>query len=304
MRQVLVMMMMGFGVFTIPAMAAVNFTATDAGNSKLQIAYTTTDGDLPRGVALRISLSDGAVVDLAATAAAKSWDPAFNAFPDYAYSYPLGYQVGDGHPLASPNEAGVLTADASDFSISMEVLDQTGQAMAGPASSANLITIQLNKEDTRKTTVRIFGDNLRGPASGVVGDGVLTSNLPITVQMGNDCGLGCLRCTAPEYPDWVAWGKPVCWCYPYQCRGDIDGRSALGKRVTLADLNLFKRAFNQSEMWIKLVPNGICADFNHRSSLGKRVTLADLNEFKKYFNVAESSIPPCDMSNFNFWISP
>jgi hypothetical protein len=27
----------------------------------------------------------------------------------------------------------------------------------------------------------------------------------------------------PDYPAWVAVGKPECWCYPRQCHGDADG---------------------------------------------------------------------------------
>jgi hypothetical protein len=300
MKQIMVMIL-EFGVFAIPAIAAVNFTATDAGNGKLQIAYTSPEGDTPRGVALRISLSDGAVVD---TTAPVIVDPAFNTFPDYAFSNPLNYAVGAGHPLAMATQAGALSADASEFSISMGALDQTGDQKPGPTSTANLITIQLKKGTAAQTTVTISGDTLRGPASGVVGS-VLTSNLPITVRLdGDDCGLSCLKCTAPEYSDWIAWGRPACWCYERQCRGDTNGMSFLGRPVTLADLNLFKNLFNQTEAWVKTVPDGICADLNHKPFSGKRVTLADLNEFKKYFNLPLAQVPSCDLSYYNFWFKP
>jgi hypothetical protein len=33
----------------------------------------------------------------------------------------------------------------------------------------------------------------------------------------------CFASTAIGYADWVAWGKPACWCFQRQCRGDING---------------------------------------------------------------------------------
>jgi hypothetical protein len=284
-------------VLAVPAMAAVNFTAIDAGNGKLQIAYTTTDGDLPRGVALRISCSNGAVVD---TTAPVVVDPAFNTFIDYAFSNPQNFQVGNGHPLAKATEAGALIADASDFSISMGVLDQTGIQGAGPASTTNLIVIQLKKGSSDETTITIAGDTLRGPASGVVGS-VLTSNLPITVKFG--CG-SCLRCSAPEYPDWVAWGKPVCWCYARQCRGDVNGKKEqIGtSQIGATDLALFKNAYGKNNAALTLVVGGICSDLNHQKEpIGNlRVGATDLGQFKLYYGKAASVIPICEMINF-YW---
>jgi hypothetical protein len=315
MKQIMVMMM-GFGVFAIPAMPAVNFTATGDWMGRLRIAYTTTDGDLPRGVALRISCSDGAVVD---TAAQVVVDPAFNTFIDYAYSYPQNFQVGSGHPLANPIEAGVLTANASDFSISMGVLDQTGAQKAGPSSSANLITIQLKMGSPYQTTVTITGDTLRGPASGVVGS-VLTSNLPISVQVGNGGCTECLKCSSPIYNDWVKFGKPNCWCYARNCRGDADGKSQ-GIPVTgvwyvgTNDLQCILRAWQIKEPprgpGILSVPNGICCDFK-RDQQGLaatgvwRVGTNDLNILVANWQVKEPpkgpGVPIC--LDYNFFVNP
>jgi hypothetical protein len=298
MKQVMVMIL-GFGVFAIPALAAVNFTATDAGSQKLTIAYTTTDGDLPRGVALRVNLSDGAMVDFAAPVVVA---PAFNTFIDWAYSNPLNYQVGNGNPLALATAAGALTADASEFSICMGVFDQTGTQRAGPAA-ATLITIQLKMGSPYKTTVTISGDTLRGPASGVVGS-VLTSNLPITVQVGDECGLECLRCTGPDYPDWVAWGKPNCWCYERQCRGDINGKKdGIGKKFYVAgpDLARLKLAYAKSDADLKLIANGICSDLNHKAdgvAVKYRVSGTDLGIFKLYYAKDDAAVPSCDMLRF------
>jgi len=305
-------------VVAVPAMAVVNFTATDAGSGKLQIAYTTTDGDLPRGVALRISLSDAAVVD---TTAAVFVDPKFNTFIDWAYSNPLNYQVGNGNPLALPTAAGALTADASDFSVSMGVLDQAGGQAAGPASSANLITIQLKKGTADQTTVTITGDTLRGPASGVVGS-VLTSNLSQTVVVKFVVDEA-IKSTAPIYADWAAFGKPACWAYARNCKGDADGKQvgnpAQGySYVTTADLNVLISGWNIKEApkgaGIMSVANAICADFA-RNAVGNpaqgyaRVTTADLNILIGSWNIKEApkgaGISDCMATgHYNFFLVP
>ena len=121
----------------------------------------------------------------------------------------------------------------------------------------------------------------------------------------------CLKQTAPEYDDWVDWGRPDCWCFKKQCRGDINGTSFLGKPVSLADLNIFKAAFNQPDEILRQNPELICADLNHESFLGKRVTLSDLNILKSYaFSGLPSLIPCCDLDQdcvldsedkYNFW---
>jgi hypothetical protein len=119
--------------------------------------------------------------------------------------------------------------------------------------------------------------------------------------------LDCLSISAPEYADWVAWGKPKCWCYPRQCRGDIDGLRILMKWVQGADLTAFRAAFLKTNAQLALIPNGICADLDHKAILMKRVQGADLTIFRTYFLVA--SVPICDQlpiytGPYNFWTSP
>lgn len=286
-------------VVAVPAMATVNFTATDAGSGKLTIAYTTTDGDLPRGVAIRVGLSDGAMVDFAAPIVVA---PEFNTFIDWAYSNPQNFQVGNGNPLALATAAGALTGDASDFSISAGVLDQNGGQAAGPAS-ATLITIQLKKGTADQTTVTLTGDTLRGPASGVVGS-VLTSNLPQSVVVKFVVPTECVKATASFYNDWVTFGKPDCWCYKFQCRGDVNGiKELIGlTQIGATDLNVFKGAFGKAPA---LIPaGGICADLNHAKELvgTARVGATDLTQFKLYYGKSAAQLTECPMDNYNFWI--
>ena len=120
----------------------------------------------------------------------------------------------------------------------------------------------------------------------------------------------CMKDTAPEYGDWIAWGNPDCWCYRKQCRGDINGTSFLDKPITLVDLTTFKSAAFVPDMYLPSIPNGICADLNHDAFLGKRITLADLNIFKTYFNQPDADVPCCDADQdcvldaydiYNYW---
>jgi hypothetical protein len=62
----------------------------------------------------------------------------------------------------------------------------------------------------------------------------------------------CVKGTAPFYADWVAFGKPSCWCYTRNCHGDADGlrsgSSILGYiYVNANDLNILISGWNVKE---------------------------------------------------------
>ncbi|MHC4546667.1 MAG: hypothetical protein ACYTDW_10485 [Planctomycetota bacterium] len=100
----------------------------------------------------------------------------------------------------------------------------------------------------------------------------------------------------PDYPEWVLVGKPACWCYLRQCRGDADGIQTGPFWVGMPDLNAFVAAFNKLDAM--LPPDGICADFDHTKTGPFRVGMLDLNIFIEYFNKLESQVPPC----IGWWI--
>ena len=115
-----------------------------------------------------------------------------------------------------------------------------------------------------------------------------------------------------EYSDWVAWGRPKCWCYPRQCRGDVNGKK-LGVWVQSADLTCFKLAYGKTDAVLATVTcaggiPGVCADLNH-SKLGVRVQTVDLTLFKTYYGKLDNQVPLCDQlpiytGPYNFWTSP
>jgi len=279
----------------VPAIADVVFSVSDAGNAQLKISYTTTGGDLPQCIALRVSLSDGATVAIPHVAS----HLAFNTFIDWAYSNAAGYGIGMGHPLAMADGPGALTASASVFSICMCVLDPSGNQGAGPASADPLIILQLEKGTADYTDITVAADTLRGPDSGVVGPaGPITSNLslgPIRLIPGHPC----VHATNPSYGQWVAVGKPESWCNPRQCHGDANNaKDKVGKLsyyVGFGDVHVLLAGFAKTysdpsrDTWI-------AADFDRTPDrVGKlyyRVGFDDVNILLAYFAKPDAQVPP------------
>jgi len=114
-------------------------------------------------------------------------------------------------------------------------------------------------------------------------------------------GGDCLTPDAAGYADWVAFGKPRCWCSKTQCYGDADGVKEGSpitgyKRVFIGDLNLLIAAWSVLEPpkgpGIASVENGICADFAHNQEGSpitgyKRVFISDLNLLIANWSVLE-----------------
>jgi len=112
-----------------------------------------------------------------------------------------------------------------------------------------------------------------------------------------------------EKAAWTNWGKPNCWCYCRQCRGDSDGKKTANRYVALPDLNLLSAGFGKTDAVLKTIPNGICADFDHKATANKRVALPDLNILSTYFQKVDASVPRCNAAPVitgpvNFWCDP
>ncbi|MCK5172788.1 MAG: hypothetical protein KAR47_05315 [Planctomycetes bacterium] len=301
-----------------PAMAMVTFSATDAGEGKLQISYVT-DGDEPRGIALAIDAGDAYVES---GEAHFSGDAAFNTFMDYAYGNAAEYNVGDGHGIADPVQAGEPAYPASQFSLSLGVLDQGGGQLAGPTVATDLATIQLSAAVLPATVnVTITADTLRGPSSGVVGS-TLDSNLDgaaiiAVVVIPEPVPDTCMLPSHPDYATWVSLGMPDCWCYERQCNGDADGYSQFGGVVAVFsdDLDIFLPVYGAPGVGAGNI--GVCADFDHGAQFGGvvRVFSDDLALFLP--NYGSPSTPNCPMDavgndqsgpdgiiDFSAWIVP
>ena len=122
-------------------------------------------------------------------------------------------------------------------------------------------------------------------------------------SLGED-DLDCMASTNPHYADWVAWGKPDCWCYSRQCRGDIDGIKTGPFWISALDKAALRAAFNKTDIELADVPNGICADLDHLKFGPFRVQSLDKIIFRTFFNKPACLMPECDSTGYNFWITP
>jgi hypothetical protein len=116
----------------------------------------------------------------------------------------------------------------------------------------------------------------------------------------------CLKSTDPAYSYWKLVGKPKCFCYRRQCRGDGNGSMTLSKPVIASDLINFQAGYNlrYTQMIGKFDINGIpiiCGDYNHSATLSKPVIASDLAIFQTYYNLKYTSVPQCSSKNINFW---
>ncbi|MBW8042533.1 MAG: hypothetical protein FVQ85_21405 [Planctomycetes bacterium] len=159
----------------------------------------------------------------------------------------------------------------------------------------------------------VYFDEITYLAGGAVGDAVIslvttpdfmtfTQEDSVVIRQGPPPE--CMKTSAPEYAVWEAWGKPACWCYSRQCRGDTDGIKIGPFWVAIPDLNIFRSAFNKTDIVLANVANGICADFDHTKSGPFRVAIPDLNMLRINHGKIEALIPECDRTNYNFWETP
>jgi hypothetical protein len=108
----------------------------------------------------------------------------------------------------------------------------------------------------------------------------------------------CYPTCDPNYLDWIAMGKPECWCYSlsdktrYQCDGDVDGQTetALKYRIYNNDLSLVVGNWKK-----KITDTGwnYCADIDHQAetALKYRVYNTDLAKVVKNWKKKDADLP-------------
>jgi hypothetical protein len=126
-----------------------------------------------------------------------------------------------------------------------------------------------------------------------------------------------VKSSATFYATWADFGRPPCWAFQRNCRGDADGLgSGIGANkiwVNSTDLNILAAGFNKNVATLKTSSYGgvpsICAD-NDRlgSGIGANkiwVNSTDLNRLAILaFNQRPVNVPVCDaawQSNYWFW---
>ncbi|MHC4692936.1 MAG: hypothetical protein ACYS67_09350 [Planctomycetota bacterium] len=292
-------------VFAAPAMADVIITAVQTPDTnEVIISFdATSETNLVRAFSIDIQLDNDANVVSVEGLSADYWvypgtiqiaaDGTVTTLGSIAAEY--GDLPGD--TLIGPPDGNGVTLEAA----SLYAPVGPGSPNA-PAKSGDLAKIILDAD----TCITLSANVSRAGPTGVVmenPDEVVTVVYPSTcVTYEHPVDHECMKTTAQEYPVWEAWGKPACWCYSKQCRGDATG-TALGPYwVQLADLNILKAGWYQVDTVLATVQDGICGDFNHAALGPYRVQLADLNILKTYWY--STVVPDCDPANYNFWETP
>jgi hypothetical protein len=206
--------------------------------------------------------------------------------------------------------------DSNGITIELGSLYEDGNE---PDDSGKLLEIVLENDEFDKICIEL--NQIRGGIVLEDGNAPVTTNLPYCYE-AVDCLIGGNADVPPgsgsEYNAWVQWGKPECWCYKYQCRGDIDGKQTGPFIVAIPDLGVFADAYGLFDGPLAAVTNGICADLDHRKTGPFRVAIPDLSIFAHYYGRIAPPIPACDVADptnpaypgvvytgpYNFWIVP
>jgi hypothetical protein len=281
-----------------PALAAVNISCQQVGyTTEVEISYDST-GSLPRAFALDVTVDTGTITAIS------------DVSSDF-WVYPGTIQItggtisDEGDPVAPNTDPCALGGlGTSGITLEMGSLYSPNDVSHpnAPAASGKLLSITVSAVPC---TLTISGNGARGNV--VLEDtAAADTNLPVVCVLEPEPD--CLKSSAPGYADWVAFGKPDCWCFRRQCRGDATG-TKLGYWVQSADLAILKAAWYKSDAVLATVTNGICADFNH-AKLGYRVQSADLSILKTYWYKSDALCPQCDANGdgvleagdiYNFW---
>lgn len=275
-----------------PAMAATVEVIDDADGTG-SIVVTAEGADPIVGLGLDIVVTGANVTAVTISPAT------FNIYPDAAYTLetttPGSYTYGAGSPVALIAGPGKDDLPLASFCISAGMLNGSGTP---GADGAAVVTIDVETDlASGSCTVAVTENAARGGIVLTTGAGEdITSQTGDTITNGTPAE--CIKSGTALYTTWDSVGKPDCWCYAKQCRGDGDGAVQGPFWVGLDDLTGFLAAYNQ----FVLPAGGICYD-NDRAIQGPfRVSLDDLTIFLTYYN--QFVVPDCDMTDYNFWLTP
>jgi hypothetical protein len=301
-------------LFTTPAWAAVRIIVEPSGKTAT-IKYAT-DGEKVRAFALDITVDKGVIQGISDFIRGESTKdkPGYGIFPANFARYitvnpdtgevakwdPNGYT-----PVADPCDPGALGGlGTNGITVEMGALyyPTDDSSPNAPLNQGTLFKLTLSEQ--AKLTIKL--NEARG---GVV---LTNPDVPATVNLTGAAGISIagsgsvLAPSDPDYAEWVAVGKPICWTYPRQCRGDADGLKE-GNATTgfyyvgPSDLNILIAAWQVKEPpfgpGIAAIENGICADFAHDQAGNAKTGLyrvgpTDLNRLVENWLVKEPPAGP------------
>jgi hypothetical protein len=295
-----------------PAMAVVRIIVQSEGTTAA-VKYETDDEKV-RAFALDITVDKGTITGISDFIRGESTAlaPGYGIFPgNFARYIVVDAETGDvaswdpnGYtPVADPCDPGALGGlGTNGITIEMGALysPPDDNSPNAPPNSGLLFKLTLSEPATVSVALNEIrgGVVLTNPDIPAVVDLGQATNISIAAAGGNT---GQLPPNHPDYAEWVAVGRPACWAYPRQCRGDADGLRS-GDATTgfyyvgPADLSILTAAWQVKEPphgpGIASIANGICADFA-RDRGGNEVTgfyrvgTTDLNRLVAHWLVKE-----------------
>ncbi len=306
-----------------PVGATVRIIVAPEADNRVAINYETTNGEKVRAFALDITVADGVILNVTDYLRGESTaeHPGYGIFPgnfryisvDAATGEVTDWSLSQYTPVADPCDPGALGGlGKNGVTIEMGALyaPPTDNSPNAPLSSGTLCRLALSKA----TRVTVTPNQIRGGV--VLTNASTVANLDLTQATNISTGstvagvsgaaLSALTTTNADYAEWLAVGKPACWTFARQCRGDADGRmeaTADGGMTYVgpADLSVLVAAWQVLEPpfgpGIASIPNGICADFAHdkggSAATGYyRVGTTDLNRLVANWLVKEPPAGP------------
>lgn len=291
-----------------PTWAGVTITLTDLGSNKIAIGYdATTEAELVRALALDVTATDGNIVDIDDYAVGDD-NGGYGIFPgNFSLHITVNPTTGMVDSWDDPNYTPVAPADdpgalgglnTNGITIEMGSLYDT----MAPAKSGVLCTVTVSEGTTK---LCVTGNAIRGNIVMESAAEVVPVEACIDlVVIPPDCFP---NTDAARYADWVAYGKPDCWCNSaaiigrpptqlgdYQCDGDADGKvegTITRYRVSLNDLNMIIADWKKKMGAAGLNP---CADIDHKpeGAITKyRVSLNDLNILIANWKKKDTALP-------------
>jgi hypothetical protein len=261
-----------------PALAAVRITAEP--NGPIVAINYATDGEKVRAFALDITVDNGVIYAISDFIRGESTaaNPGYGIFPANFARYitvnpdtgeVAKWDVNDYTPVADPCDTGALGGlGTNGITIEMGALyyPTDDSSPNAPPNSGTLFKLAVSQP----ATVTIALNQIRGGVVLTDPDKTATVVLSQATAVVSG-GASAAATSAPDYAEWVAVGKPVCWTYARQCHGDADGLAVAGSTGTYYvgtdDLNILINAWQVKEPpfgpGIASIENGICADFGH-----------------------------------------
>ena len=317
------MLMLAIALIASPAMAQVDIIAVDADGAGAglvaNISYNVAgEPNNVAAFALDIVVDAGTIVSIGDfhTGVSTAGDAGYGIFPASFDRYITVNGNGDVDDWAGAGGAYSPAAELGDKGAqdgigTAGVTVELGALYKGepnaPLPSDLLLTVTCSEKCNLSVTLNEIRGNVVLEGAGAPSSVDLSQATAVLIDDGG--GGECFTPADPEeLAQWVAMGKPECWCVKTHCHGDadglIEGSSKKGFfRVHFLDLNLLLSVWDIEEKdgVSTMVGNpGICADFDHAQEGSSkkgifRVHFEDLNILLASWNLEKDDVASdCD----------